>query len=230
MALSRRNLSTGLLLWFVTCVIMPAQVEPPAARQLLFSVFAAEPVGRLCYVAKPGTAPERLEFYPTVRSPLYLYEGPSRVQFLDVDTAAIRAEFTVPPRIRRVLLILAHDNAARTGPIQYRVLILDDSAQRHDTGTIRILNLSGLELSGTINLRSVTLQGGADEIVQVGNTAVIHLRTPYHNRTYQAYAETLSIEHSGSAFLLLLPPYRPGSLEVQSRFLAEAPVARPQSR
>ena len=114
------------------------------------------------------------------------------------------------------------DNTAQPGAIQYRVLILDDTAQRNKAGTLRILNLSGLELSGTINRGSVTLQDGADDFVRVGDSAVVNLRTPLHGRFYQAYAETLPIDHPGGAVLLLLPPYRRGSLEVQSRFLREA--------
>ena len=120
--------------------------------------------------------------------------------------------------MRKVLLILVPDNAARPGAIQYRVLILDDTAQRNKAGTLRILNLSGLELSGTINRGSVTLQDGADEFIRVGDSAVVNLQTPFHGRFYQAYAETLPIDHPGGAVLLLLPPYRRGSLEVNPAF------------
>ncbi len=211
---------------------MPAQPTPPDSRPVAFTVFSTEPLSQLCYIAKPGTAPVRLQFYPTARSRQYLYKGTDKMPLFAADTGALMAVVTLPPGIRQALLILMPENAAGTGSGRLRVLILDDSKPRQTPGTLRILNLSGLELSGTLNRRPITLPDGIDELVRVGDTAEINLRTPFHGRSYQAYVETLPAGLSGRTLLLLLPPYRSGSLEVQSRYLPETPVpaARPEGR
>jgi hypothetical protein len=196
----------------------------PPLRQFVFTVFSAEPVGRLMYVPRPEAAPLPLAFYPTARSPRYAYTGPETVQLFDAVTGAVVAEVSVPSAIRSALFIVsAIDRPAATN-LRYRVQVLDDGATQHPPGTLRILNLSGLPLSGTINGRPLTLKDGMNAPLRVGASAEVRLRTRFRDRSYQAYAETIALDDSGRALLLLLPPYRQGSLEMQSRVLRDAPV------
>ena len=69
----------------------------------------------------------------------------------------------------------------------------------------------------------MTLFSGINVPLPVGRSASINLRTPFRDRTYQAYTETLLLQESDRALLLLLPPYHRGSLEVQSRVLTDSP-------
>jgi hypothetical protein len=64
----------------------------------------------------------------------------------------------------------------------------------------------------------------------VGAAAAITLRTPFKERNYQAYAETIFPGAIGRTLLLLLPPYRRGSLEVQSRVLLDVPPAEDEQQ
>ena len=205
-----------------------AQPAPAPERQVSFRVFSAQPIADLAYVPRPGSAPVSLAFYPTAHSPRYAYTGPASLQFIDATTGAVAAEITVPPKIVTALFILSALEPLATRTVRYRVQVVDDSAERHPPGTLLILNFSGLELSGTINRRPVTLNGGLNAPIRMEMPAAIILRTPFKNRSYQAYADTISLEKSGRALLLLLPPYRQGSLEVQSRVLLDAPVSEPR--
>ena len=182
----------------------------------------------LCYQAKTGAAPIRLQFYPTARSPEYAYDGPPSVKIYDTGTGAVAAEFDVPPRVRKLLVILTSESNPRPGAGHYRVQVLDDSVKRGASGVRRILNLSGLELFGTMDRQSVVLQHGVNELPCEHQAVVVSLRTPYQGRTYQSFAETLPVDNSGRAWLILYPPYRPGSLEVQFRYLLDSPSSATQ--
>jgi hypothetical protein len=201
-----------------------------AERQLDFTVFSAQPIRGLAYVATSGAAPRRLVFYPTARSPQYSYAGPASLQFVDVNSGAVVAEVMLPPDLHTGLLLFAAEPAPAPAGPRYRVSVVDDSTATHPPGALLILNNSGLKLSGTINRRHVVLQDGANGPYRLGASRDIELRTPFRGRSYQSYAATLALDPAGRAVLLLCPPYRPGSLEVQSRVLLDAPPAPPATR
>lgn len=224
MAYSRRNLIVGLISWLVCVTAVAAQTASSAARQVSFTVFSAQPVTQLAYRPRPGAVPVALDFYPTARSPQYTYNGPPALQIIESGTGSVVAEVMLPAGIRKALFIFSEVESAPTRGVRYRVQVMDDSMQRHEAGTLLILNFSGLPLAGTLNGRPVILRKGFNEPMRVGDSAAIELRTPFKTRSYQAYAETLSAGKSGRALLLLLPPYRRGSLEVQSRVLLDAPA------
>jgi len=86
---------------------------------------------------------------------------------------------------------------------------------------LHLLNYSGLALEGAVNRRSVTVRDRAALRCHVGAVAEIQLRTTFRGRSYQAYAGTVALEPAGRVVLLLLPPYHPGALQVQSRVLVD---------
>jgi len=201
-----------------------AQPAAPPARHFTFTVFSPELIEHLVYVPHPNAAPLPLVFYPTARSCSYRYAGPETVQLFDSGTGAAAAKVSVPSEIHTALFVLAAIGSPASATPRYRVQVVDDGVTHHPPGTLLILNLSGLQLAGTINQRHVTLAGGMNAPIRVGASAAVNLRTPFKGRSYQAYAETIPLSDSGRALLLLLPPYRQGSLEVQSRVLLDAPV------
>ena len=221
-----------MVFWLLTGVATLAQPAVPPERQWNFTVFSAQPIDDLTYLPQPGATPVPLAFYPTARSPRYSYSGPARLRLFHSRTGATAAEINVPPEIRTVMLILSAKGHGSGDGWDYDVIVVDDGALSHAPGTLLILNFSGLTLSGSINRQSLTLLSGFNAPIRVGQVAAINLRTPFKARTYQAYAETIALEESGRALLLLLPPYHQGSLEVQSRVLLDAvpDVPREQRR
>jgi hypothetical protein len=218
-------------------VAVLAQPPPPADQPLRFTVFSAQPIAGLGFAPRPGVAATKLVFYPTARSPRYEYRGPMPLRFTDAASGAVVAEAVVPPEIHDALLLFAAVEPAPAAAgkpangLRYQVSVLDDSAMRHASGGLAIINFSGLELSGTIGKTDVTLKPGLNSTMPVSRTAKILLRTTLKGRSFQSYAGDLMLKKNERALLILFPPFYKGSLEVQSRLLVDEPPtpARPPS-
>ena len=227
MDVPRRYLG-GLQIFALLVVAASAQPADAPVRKIAFTVFATEPGEHVAYVPYPGATPVPLAFFPTARSPHYLHRGPETMHFYDSVTGEPVASVAVPPAIRTALFIFTANDAPESE--RYRVQVVDEDMARSPPGTLRILNLSGLQLTGTINRRQVALREGLNGPMRVGASASVLLRTPFRDRSYQAYAETIPLGASGRGLLLLLPPYRRGALEVQSRVLLDSPATVPREQ
>src|SRR5512145_1220650 len=111
MALARGHMRVfrGLILAAAFAAGATAQ---PASQAVRFTVFAAKPISGLAYVPRPNAAPEKLQFYPTARSPRYEYRGAMPLRFVDATTAEVVAEAIVPPGMRDALLLLTPSESA----------------------------------------------------------------------------------------------------------------------
>lgn len=210
----------------------PLFAQAPGAPQAVrFTVFSAKPVTDLACALRPGGAAQKLVFYPTARSPRYEFRGAMPLRFLDAATNAVIAEATVPPEIQDALLLFmpvenpAPDKAGRT--LRYQVAVLDDGALRHGARGLSVINLSGLELSGTIGQHAVVLKAGLNPTLNVGKSTKIALRALFKGKTYQSHTDSVELGTNDRALLILFPPYYKGSLEAQSRLLIDQPPAPP---
>ncbi len=217
----------ALLCVFLFCGVARASAQPtiPTVR---FSVFSPKPIKDVGFAPRAGVAPLSVAFAPTARSPRYEYRGPMPLRFVDVTSGVVVAEATIPAGIRDALLLFSPletpASAGRAvGTLRYQIAVLDDSASRLAPGSLSIVNLSGLSLSGTVNREKVTLQPGLSAPHAVGRAAKIALSTTFKGRSYQAYAGTAALGRNDRALLILFPPFYAGSLEVQSRLLIDPP-------
>ncbi|MFM9081681.1 MAG: hypothetical protein ACKOTE_16395 [Opitutaceae bacterium] len=200
-------------------VVAAAPVTGPLVR---FTVFGLRPAGEVAFVPKPGAAPQKVQFYPTARSPRYEYRGASPLRFIDPETKAVVAEAAVPPGAGDVLLVFSPAAAGKSsGAPRYDVTILDDSLTRHPIGSLVIVNLSGQALAGTGHDRAVSPEPGANAPIPLGRSAAIRFTSSNKNRVVQAYAGTVSLARDERALLVLFPPFHPGSAEVQARVLVD---------
>jgi hypothetical protein len=216
----------AILLCSFTGEFVHAQPSAPtkAAQSVRFTVFSARPIAGLAFAPRPNAPAEKVVFYPTARSPRYDFRGEMPLRFVDVATGAVVAEATIPSGIRDAFLLFSPiEGAAAGGGLRYQIAVLDDGAERHASGGLAIVNLSGLALSGRVNDRPVTLRSGLNPTLRVGRTARIALTTPHRDRAYQSYAATLPLARGERALLILFPPFYRGSLEVQSRLLVDQP-------
>lgn len=216
---------------------LPASSRSAAAAGgagVRFSLFAAKPIADLAYTARTGTAPVKLPFYPTARSPRYEYRGPMPLRFIDATTSAVVAEATLPADLREALLLFSPKESAgndasaapaKAPALRYQVSVLDDSTARHPSGAISLLNLSGFELAGSVGKRAVAIEAGLGPTIPIGTAAAtVSLTTSIKGRTYTAYRATLQLKGRQRALLVLLPPFSRGGVEVQSRLLLDEPV------
>lgn len=207
-----------------------AAVGGPAIR---FSVFAARLITDLAYVPRLGAAPLKLQFQPTARSSRYEYRGGMPLRFVDPANGVVAAEVTFPADLHDGLLLFspgsggtgaASAGAVKAPPLRYQVAVLDDSAARHPSGALSILNLSGFSLNGAVGKRVVNLEAGLGPVISIGTAAaVVSFATEIKGRTYTAYRSTVQLKGRQRALLVLLPPFNPGGVEVQSRLLLDEP-------
>lgn len=193
------------------------------------TVFSSRPISDLVFVPRPAAPKQKLTFYPTARSPRYEFRSPMPLRFTDATTGAVVAEATIPPDIRDALLLFSPITPVPASGVRYQISILDDGVLRHGPGGLSILNLSGLALSGTVGTEDVNLQAGLSPTLILKSSAKVVLRTSDKGRSYQAYAETISLKKSERALLILFPPFYKGSHEVQSRLLVDQPAAPPSA-
>jgi hypothetical protein len=193
------------------------ELSPP----LRFTVFSARPVADMAFLPRVDAMQEKLEFYPTARSPRYEYRGPMPLQFFGAG-GEVAAEAAVPHEMRDVLLLFIPIVAtpAQTA-LRHRVAIIDDSPARSGPRGLVIIDLSGLPLSGMANQERVTLMPGLNPALAVGASVRIKLATEFKGRSYQAYANAFELGPDERALLILFPPFYRGSLEVQSRLLRD---------
>src|SRR5690606_11418113 len=127
-----------------------AQVPAPPEPEIRFRVFALRPLEGIGYSSQAGAPLQRLEFYPTARSPEYVHRGPMPLAFFDSATGAVVGSASVPPQIRHALLIFDPLTPGDTGVgLRYRIYVLDDGASRQAAAGLSLVNLSGLTLTGT---------------------------------------------------------------------------------
>ncbi len=216
----------ALLIGFVSA--MRAQ-GPAPIQSFRFTVFAAKPIADVSFVPRPNAPPQKLQFYPTARSPRYEYRGTTPLRFVDAATGVLVAEATVPATIRDALLLFTPIETPSFGGagLRYQIAVLDDAAARHGPGGLAIINLSGLALTGAVNTENVTLAPGLNPTIAMGRSAKVRLTTTSKNKTYQAYASTVTLGRNERALLILFPPFYKGGLEVQSRLLLDQPPAPP---
>lgn len=223
MAPFHRYLVTVLISLSGVAAVLQADATNPQPHWV-FTVFGSEPMPALCFVPAPDEAPVPLVFYPTARSPRYHFAGPLPLHLLDAATGRVVAKARLSEDCPDALVILTPDAASSDGAPRYEVRVVDAAAERHPPGELFVMNASGLDLRGTINRRTIVLHDGAEELLNIGASARVNLRTPFQGKSYQAYADTIHLGPRDRAWLLLLPPYHRGSLEVQSRLLLDAPA------
>lgn len=200
---------------------------PPSVR---FTAFAVDRIGDLSFVPQAGIAPRTLSFQPTARSRRHEYRGPMPLHFADTGTGEVVAAVDIPARMSDVFLLFLPRRANRGEEqgLRYTIAVIDDAATAHRAGELTILNLSGLELHGTVNRNAVDVRAGLNRAIAVGRSAAILLRAELGRRSVQSYANTVLLEAGERALLILYPPHAVGSFEAQSRLLVDTPPALPK--
>lgn len=220
----RRRWLGGVAAWGAASFFVSARAASAAPSvSLRFTVFSPRPPSEAAYVPAPGQAPTRLRFHPLARSPRYEYRGPAMVRFIAPRDRALLAEAEIPAGLNSALIVLLPDDKAAG---RWRTIVLDDGEARFRAGQLVLVNLSGLELEGTLNERPLQAVSGPNPALAVPRTGQLVLRTAARGATYQALATDLNLAEGERALLLLLPPLRPGTFAVQHRLLLDRPAAR----
>lgn len=230
MAIPLRYLVVRAVLATSLSLALRLQAEPLPALELRFTVFAPSQLTGLAYVAEstPTQKIVPVVFYPTARSPVYVYRGAAPLQFVDLQSKTVVAIAEIPLEMHQPLLIFFPHSPSPGSGLRYEVYVHDDAPTRHTAGGLAILNFSGMEITGKIGRQVVELQRGFSGPYQVGKSVRVSFRIHIDNVAYQAYADTIRMGPDGRALLVLLPPFYKGSYEAQSRVLLDEPVQKPE--
>lgn len=217
--MAKRIRSLILLLW-VWCPHLFAGV-PAATEPLRFTVWAfAVPPPLALAPGDTGAAPVPLQFHPSTRSPVYEWAGADVLRFVELETGRVVAEARVPAELKRVLLIFApmRDAASR---LRYQVLVMDDSERGLPKHSLCVLNCSGWALRGSAAGQSREFSPGLSAAIPAGGAVQVQLSAHVRGRWWQSHASQFELGPSQRALLVVLPPYYPGSPEVQVRRLVD---------
>jgi|GEM_PF-3687896 len=132
----------------------------PGKPTVHFTVFSAQTVAGLVYTPRENAEPRPVIFYPTTRSPRYEYRGTMPLRFSDSISDTVVAEVTIPSSVTHALLLFEPLSPVSSGGLRYRIHLLDDGAARQASGSVSIVNFSGLPVSGTIGRYEVVLKEG----------------------------------------------------------------------
>jgi len=203
-----------LLVWVCLGAAGPGEPENSKLPVYHFTVFAAEILTGLGYIPEPESEVVPLRFRPTERSTRYEFLGETPFQLVDLNSGAVVAEAKIPPPLGDLLFLILPKDGGR-----YSIQVIDDSPVAGDGDQLRILNLSGLALTGSINGRAIPIGDGMNAPVKLSGTMLLELRTEFRGRSFRTLTETLEAGPSRPNLLILFPPHRPGSLEVQWRLI-----------
>jgi hypothetical protein len=203
-------------------VAFPAAAPRAEPISVRFTVFSAHPVEGLGYRSANGaTLP--LTFFPAARSTRSSYAGPAPIKFIDLASGAVVAEAEIPAAIPEPLLLFIALPALNARGLRYQVAVIDDSAAKLAPGHFAIVNLSGLNLTGTLDKTPLTLDRGLNLPLAFAPGASLRLYAMSRGTRVQSYADTLKTARGARLLLFLFPPARLGAVEVVSRALSDEP-------
>jgi hypothetical protein len=188
-------------------------------RRVAVTVFSPEPISSVGFRSDRDAPIQPLTFYPTARSSPHIVRS-DEIEFVDTDTERVIGRGVLPEGAHQVLFLLLRKIRSPASSWEIRAIIDDDSGESH--GNLRVLNYSGLQFDGSIDGHEISMSEGDDTTLIIGKDPQVTLRTKFKSSQHTCFAETLSIPSGTRAVLLLLPPYRRGSLDVQSRLLIDA--------
>ncbi|WED67113.1 hypothetical protein PXH66_09645 [Synoicihabitans lomoniglobus] len=212
------------LLWTANLV---AQETRAPLLKFDFTVMATDRLRYVAYVqlkpearAKPRPTAADFDIIPLRvnsqgRSSLYHYEGPPPLRFvttrgkgeaLAVDRVV--ASMTGPASTERTLVILVPAEEGAFG-----LLAIDDGKSAFPAGHARLLNLSGLPVSGTLDDYRFELPPAprASAPRRLGGSVRVGVAYQRQSRPVAVFDQSLSVSENERLLLVFLAPFRDGA-------------------
>lgn len=204
-----------------------------ALRELQFSVYAIGPVDRdgIYYQASPGVF-RKLEFWTHERSPIYPYRGPNPLQWFTRSPAPqspdgfsyhVHTSLNLPHAASSLLLVfIASTHHGNPG---FTVHAIDDREANFPIDTLRIFNATGATLGGILGDRSLSLEPGISDSIDLrpfwGAETRIGLALPHMGKLQSVLHSKWTFYPDYRELLLLLPPDEHDSLRIRAYRISE---------
>lgn len=107
---------------------------------------------------------------------------------------------------------------------KYSVIAIEDSVQNFKIGTIKIVNLTGTEIVGSIDGNIIKLANAtaSESYILPNNERIeVAIATQTVSRNHLLYKNTLGLNRNTRSLLIFRPPKRSGSVKIQGQLLIE---------
>lgn len=139
------------------------------------------------------------------------------------------AQCRVDPRHLELLLIFSKVRNTKTenSNIEFLVTSMEDSLSRFSTGTIRILNITGVSIIGEAAKTRLELENGevsSSSPISRNEKTQISIAAKGSTRYHLLYRNSLRTSADSRSLLILRPPAREGSVQIVGHLLEESIV------
>lgn len=131
------------------------------------------------------------------------------------------ASAAVKPGSRQILIVFTQTKNGQKES-NYKAIAIDDSSIAFPASSLRILNLTGMEIIGLLDSKQVELENYACSAFKKNSNKIgirISIATEGSTRHHLLYRNTLQIDPRERALLILRGPTRKGSLRIGGNVL-----------
>jgi hypothetical protein len=222
MVISKRHIVA--LVWMMVGAITriyAGSTDKPVEISFQFSVFARSEISRLVYLPQAKQGVKGIQFYASSRSPLYTYRGGEQMAFYEADGSGILksaalgespqpvAIYTVPPGMKRALLLFFPKSVVRDDGIKYEVYGLSDDIDKIPGGHVVIVNASMASYAGAVGSRVVSIPLGVSGPFLAKNDTLLRLWRVDRPNSPPVIQENWNLADRQRLIMVLFPPYSP---------------------
>jgi hypothetical protein len=222
-------------IWLILVAVATAVAAEPVSYSVTFSTYAlrALKTENLYYADAPDSL-TKLEFRKKSRSDYYQAtiqsaDGTLRIYRRNA-TSAKKTPPTLVGRIRieptnvPLLLLITADNDRTNDTIN--AYAIDDSQHNFPQGSIRLVNITGIDVFGKIGTAAMALKhGGISQAYNDGSRQPLDISVAAkgNNRYHLLYKNNIQVTSGSRSLLILTPPAREGSIRIGGHLLLESP-------
>ncbi|MEN8662587.1 MAG: hypothetical protein ACN4GF_03335 [Lentimonas sp.] len=221
--------------------VTTAAATQPTTYSITFSSYALRPVdtSNLYYADAPQSL-TKIEFRKKSRSNHYKATLQSEDGYLRIyrknatsgnkAVPALVGRIRINPTIAPQLLLITQGSDRTSDTIN--AYAIDDSQSNFPKGSIRLVNIAGVDIFGKISTEQITLvNGGISQAFKEDSSESlpISIAAKGNNRYHLLYKNNIRITSGSRGLLILTPPAREGSIRIGGHLLLDSPNEIKQS-
>lgn len=221
-------------IWMALVAVVTASAVEPASYSVTFSTYALRVLdtANLYYADAPQSL-TKLEFRKKSRSDHYqatIQSEDGALRIYRKDTASAKempptlvGRIRIEPTNVPLLLLLTSDSDRTKDMIN--AYAIDDSQHNFPQGSLRLVNIAGINLFGKVGTAQIALaHGGISQAYNQESPAPldISIAAKDHHRYYLLYKNNIRITSGSRSLLILTPPARKGSIRIGGHLLLES--------
>ena len=222
-------------IWMALAAAVTASAVEPASYSVTFSTYAlrAQDTANLYFADAPESL-TKLEFRKKSRSDHYQAtiqseDGTLRIYRRDPTSAKktppiLVGRIRIEPSNVPLLLLLTPDGDRTNDTIN--AYAIDDSQHNFPQGSIRLVNITGIDVFGKIGTAPMALKhGGISQAYNDGSRQPLDISVAAkgNNRYHLLYKNNIQVTSGSRSLLILTPPTREGSIRIGGHLLLESP-------